>query len=226
MSDTRAPQQPASKIVYEFASLQRLALAGETGECSAFEACGEIANRLPHLLAMVAAPVAQQPAPDMAEYWQRRAECAEESEQRILDSIAAQQPAEPLREALARLWPGIERAMRGMVYTADKAGEVAADMQTIRAALAHPPAADNRLRELTDEHSPNLNDNDARYDYPGSRADELRDRLITALHDLDVCQRRLEDGMQGAGRLVYEAMEDVVAIARAALAEQAPRGEG
>jgi hypothetical protein len=61
-----------------------------------------------------------------------------------------QQPAQPqaqgdaLREALTRLWPLLERGMHGYVFTADKAGEVAADMQTLRAAAlsAPPPAAE------------------------------------------------------------------------------------
>jgi hypothetical protein len=39
------------------------------------------------------------------------------------------------REALRRLWPLIERGTRDFVFTAEKAGEVAADMATLRAAL-------------------------------------------------------------------------------------------
>ena len=40
-------------------------------------------------------------------------------------------PHEPLR----RLWPLIERAMKGFVFTAEKAGEVAADMAALRKCL-------------------------------------------------------------------------------------------
>ena len=39
-------------------------------------------------------------------------------------------------QALRRLWPLIERGTKGFVFTAEKAGEVAADMATLRAALA------------------------------------------------------------------------------------------
>lgn len=41
---------------------------------------------------------------------------------------------QPLSDALARLLPTLEARMRGLVFTADKAGQVAADMNTIRAA--------------------------------------------------------------------------------------------
>jgi hypothetical protein len=49
-------------------------------------------------------------------------------------------PAEPpipaaAMDALRRLWPLIERGTRGFVFTADKAGEVAADMAALRAAM-------------------------------------------------------------------------------------------
>jgi len=47
------------------------------------------------------------------------------------------------REALAalqRLMPAIEKGIGGLVFTADKAGEIAADMNTLRAALATQPA--------------------------------------------------------------------------------------
>ena len=44
---------------------------------------------------------------------------------------AATVPHEPLR----RLWPLIERATKGFVFTADKAGEVAADMAALRKCL-------------------------------------------------------------------------------------------
>lgn len=35
-------------------------------------------------------------------------------------------------EPLRRLWPLIERSMNGLVFTADRAGEVAADMAALR----------------------------------------------------------------------------------------------
>jgi hypothetical protein len=44
-----------------------------------------------------------------------------------------------VRKALERLWPAVEKAMRGLVFTADRAGEVAADMEAVRAALAAAP---------------------------------------------------------------------------------------
>jgi hypothetical protein len=53
-------------------------------------------------------------------------------------------PAEPsvtaaAMDALRRLWPLIERGTRGFVFTADKAGEVAADMAALRAAMGDKP---------------------------------------------------------------------------------------
>jgi hypothetical protein len=45
-----------------------------------------------------------------------------------------------LLEALHRLWPIFERATKGLVFTADRAGEVTADMNTLRAALAEAEA--------------------------------------------------------------------------------------
>ena len=41
-------------------------------------------------------------------------------------------------QPLTRLWPVIEKAMGGLVFTADKAGEVAADMQAVRDWIAAP----------------------------------------------------------------------------------------
>ena len=40
------------------------------------------------------------------------------------------------QEALTRLWPLFERATKDLVFTADRAGEVMADMNTLRAAIA------------------------------------------------------------------------------------------
>ena len=48
--------------------------------------------------------------------------------------------SEALREALTRIFPTFERLLEGRVFTADKAGEVGADMATIKAALATQPA--------------------------------------------------------------------------------------
>ena len=42
-------------------------------------------------------------------------------------------------DSLERLWPFIEKATKGCVFTAQKAGEVAADMQTVRAMIAAAP---------------------------------------------------------------------------------------
>lgn len=42
--------------------------------------------------------------------------------------------------SLERLWPVLERAMSGLVFTADQAGEVQADMNTLRASLKRPNA--------------------------------------------------------------------------------------
>lgn len=50
-------------------------------------------------------------------------------------------------EALRRLWPIIEKALGGLVFTADKAGEVAADMATVRAALAQQAATPSDAAE-------------------------------------------------------------------------------
>lgn len=52
------------------------------------------------------------------------------------EKTAAQIEVEALRESLFRLWPAVEKAMAGMVFTADRAGEIAADMNAIRAAIA------------------------------------------------------------------------------------------
>jgi hypothetical protein len=48
------------------------------------------------------------------------------------DRKARQQEA----QALARLWPLFERATKDLVFTAERAGEVMADMNTLRAAIA------------------------------------------------------------------------------------------
>lgn len=61
--------------------------------------------------------------------------------QQVADAIrgwfasAAPQPV-ALTDALQRLWPAIEKAMAGLVFTAERAGEVASDMNTVRAVLA------------------------------------------------------------------------------------------
>ena len=54
------------------------------------------------------------------------------------EKTAAQIELEGLREALFRLWPAVEKAMAGLVFTADRAGEVQADMNTLRASLKTP----------------------------------------------------------------------------------------
>ena len=54
------------------------------------------------------------------------------------EKLAAQIELEGLREALFRLWPAVEKAMAGLVFTADRAGEVQADMDTLRANLKTP----------------------------------------------------------------------------------------
>lgn len=45
---------------------------------------------------------------------------------------ARAEPDDVQREALRRLWPLIEKGTRGFAFTADKAGEVAADKNTLR----------------------------------------------------------------------------------------------
>ncbi len=52
-----------------------------------------------------------------------------------------------MRIALTRLWPALERAMSGLVFTADRAGEVQADMNTLRAHIKTPNGADERRAE-------------------------------------------------------------------------------
>lgn len=42
-----------------------------------------------------------------------------------------------LEGALRRLWPVLDKATKGLVFTAERAGEVVADMNTLRAALEH-----------------------------------------------------------------------------------------
>lgn len=63
--------------------------------------------------------------PSNAAHWHKRA-------------TAAEMHNEALCAALARLWPVLERAMSGLVFTADRAGEVQADMNTLRASLKRP----------------------------------------------------------------------------------------
>ena len=52
------------------------------------------------------------------------------------EKTAAQIELEGLREALFRIWPAVGKAMAGLVFTADRAGEIAADMSAICAAIA------------------------------------------------------------------------------------------
>lgn len=63
-----------------------------------------------------------------------------------------------LTAALRRLWPLVEKAMKGYVFTTAKAGEVAADKETVRAALSEagkpapaPEALTALLREALEE---------------------------------------------------------------------------
>lgn len=46
--------------------------------------------------------------------------------------LKAERDAHRMQFALHRLWPAVERAMSGMVFTADRAGEVQTDMNTLR----------------------------------------------------------------------------------------------
>jgi hypothetical protein len=62
----------------------------------------------------------------------------------MLAAAPRPQPAQAsaqVLEALRRLWPLIERSMKGYVFTADVAGQHAADMNTLRAAIAAAEAA-------------------------------------------------------------------------------------
>ena len=52
-------------------------------------------------------------------------------EQQAAQIEAESHTVEPLR----RLWPLIERSVKGYVFTSDKAGEVAADMAALRKAI-------------------------------------------------------------------------------------------
>lgn len=52
-----------------------------------------------------------------------------------LDRLTAR--AAELEGALRRLWPVFDKSTKGLVFTAERAGEVAADMNTLRAALEH-----------------------------------------------------------------------------------------
>ena len=46
--------------------------------------------------------------------------------------LKAERDAHRMQFALRRLWPALERAVAGLVFTADRAGEVQADMNTLR----------------------------------------------------------------------------------------------
>ena len=46
--------------------------------------------------------------------------------------LKAERDAHRMQFALHRLWPALERAMSGLVFTTDRAGEVQADMNTLR----------------------------------------------------------------------------------------------
>ena len=46
--------------------------------------------------------------------------------------LKAERDAHRMQFAVRRLWPALERAMAGLVFTADRAGEVQADMNTLR----------------------------------------------------------------------------------------------
>lgn len=50
----------------------------------------------------------------------------------VLRRLKAERDAHRMQFALHRLWPALERAMAGLVFTADRAGEVQADMNTLR----------------------------------------------------------------------------------------------
>ena len=52
--------------------------------------------------------------------------------QEVSRRLKAERDAHRMQFALHRLWPAIERAMSGLVFTADRAGEVQADMNTLR----------------------------------------------------------------------------------------------
>ena len=64
---------------------------------------------------------------------------ARETARRVLPLIEQRRTreiVEALREALRPLWPVIEHAMAGLVFTAKRAGEGTAQMNAVRAALA------------------------------------------------------------------------------------------
>ena len=50
----------------------------------------------------------------------------------VASRLKAERDAHRMQFALHRLWPALERAMAGLVFTADRAGEVQADMNTLR----------------------------------------------------------------------------------------------
>lgn len=52
--------------------------------------------------------------------------------QEVSRRLKAERDAHRMQFALRRLWPALDRAMAGLVFTADRAGEVQADMNTLR----------------------------------------------------------------------------------------------
>ena len=58
--------------------------------------------------------------------------------------LKAEHDAHRMQFALHRLWPALERAMAGMVFTADRAGEVMVDMNTLREYSKTPNEKGNR----------------------------------------------------------------------------------
>jgi hypothetical protein len=52
-----------------------------------------------------------------------------------------QSEQEPVLEAVRRMWPIFEKSTKGLVFTAERAGEVGADMQTLSDWYAAPQPA-------------------------------------------------------------------------------------
>jgi hypothetical protein len=159
MSDTRAPQQPASEPAKSLKWLRRKwdDIAHDYGV--AFADTVEIDAALENIARALAAPAAQQPAEPLTderiiEIRDRHLpnqgdsfDCiayARSIERAVIRRLAVAETqaaalahppapsADRLREALRRLWPLIDQSWGGYVFTAERAGEVAADMQTLR----------------------------------------------------------------------------------------------
>jgi hypothetical protein len=173
MSDTRAPQQPAKRYV------------------SDEESKGEYAK--------ASLPVAQQPA-----CW-LHGRFPEPNCTMCKAAPVAQQPAEP-----RRIWPFVESpgefAFRLAKAHEEFGGDWIAAVRCVLiehpAALAHPPAADNRLRRLAQEALAWMDSSAT--DKPFSLCNDLRDALA---HPPAADRTRLSTDSEVVGSAM-DAMDD------------------